>query len=163
LQKLNIYFYYFSYQDYLVIIQLFFHIQISSCCTDTSDGLLSALNTISDQSDCGYIINNIPYLRSGIIAAKLTRLPEELLFISECGEYELLFTIPAEYDRVFNSESRKSKFSFYKIGEITEKKDRIFRRKNLKIDLTGFNISARDYKSKKDYVKDIFNFIKGQF
>lgn len=65
----------------------------ATCCIDTSDGVFSALNTISELNGTGYRIERLPYIQRGVLAARSLSLPESLLFFGGAGEYELLFTI----------------------------------------------------------------------
>lgn len=134
--------------------------EYSKCCIDTSDGVFNALNTISKQSNTGYIIHDIPYIKKGFIVSKLFSLPYELLFLCECGEYELLFSIPKEKEINFFNEAKKKKLKFYKIGIITDFKKKILMNKNKKIDLSTINVRARDFNYIKDYINHLINCLK---
>jgi thiamine-monophosphate kinase len=68
----------------------------ATSCIDTSDGLFNAACTLARMSQCGFALENIPYLPAGKRLAKFLGLPPAMLAFCECGEYELLFTSPAE-------------------------------------------------------------------
>lgn len=131
----------------------------SRCCIDTSDGLLNGLNSICKMSDCGFRIRKIPYASSGKLLCKTFSLPEPMMMVAECGEYELLFTIGKEKEEAFLNMVKDQGFTFLKIGEITDKDSKVLELKNKKIDFYGFNIRARDYEDIKKYVEDL----KGYF
>lgn len=111
----------------------------ATSCMDTSDGLWSAVNTVSRMSETGFELFNIPYIKAGRLAAKLLGLPEEMLFLCECGEYELLVTAPPDIS-----------LPFYKIGRITES-GKLLNGK----DISGINVSAREFENMADYMKAV--------
>ena len=78
----------------------------ASCCIDTSDGVCAALNALADLNACGYAVANLPYLAAGLGFCRRASLPGTLLFLGECGEYELLFTVRPERDEAFLIEAR---------------------------------------------------------
>ncbi|MDD2497603.1 MAG: AIR synthase related protein [Desulfitobacteriaceae bacterium] len=132
----------------------------SRCCIDTSDGVFNALNTISEMSGTGFVVNRMPYIKSGLMLAKALHLPEEMMFFGECGEYELLFTVSRENEAAFFQEAENKKMNFYPIGAVAEEGKKILRGKAGEIDLTGFNLKARDYAKIKEYVRDLADFLK---
>lgn len=135
--------------------------EFSSCCIDTSDGVLNALQTISAQSKTGYKVWNLPYERSGIALAKLLGLPKELLFCGECGEYELLFTIHQADAEEFRRRAEKMELTFYEIGEIQGQGVQLLEYKNNNsIDFSSYNLSARDYEDQKEYLRDVIERIR---
>ena len=111
--------------------------QHATSCIDTSDGVFNAVNTISNMSSTGFELFNIPYIKAGTMMAKLLGLPKEMLFLCECGEYELLFTSAPDVD-----------LPFYKIGRITES-GKLLNNK----DISKINISAREFKEMSGYMK----------
>lgn len=108
-----------------------------TACIDTSDGVWNGINTIAEQSGVGFKIANIPYIEKSMEICKKLRLPKEMLFFCECGEYEFLFTSPHE-------------LPFAKLGKITET-EKILDDK----DVSGFDISARDYKYAINYIRAV--------
>lgn len=111
--------------------------QFATSCMDTSDGVFNAINTISLMSGIGFELFNIPYIKTGMIAAKLLGLPKEMLFLCECGEYELLFTSSRE-------------LPFYRIGTVTEKGKSLNNK-----DISKINISAREFENMADYLNEV--------
>ena len=108
-----------------------------TACIDTSDGVYNGINMIAEQSNVGFELFNIPYIKEGLEFCKKLRLPKEMLFFGEAGEYELLFTSPKE-------------LPFNKIGKIT-KLGKTLEGK----DISSFDISARDYKGTLSYIKAV--------
>ncbi|KJS16461.1 MAG: thiamine monophosphate kinase [Peptococcaceae bacterium BRH_c4b] len=131
----------------------------SSCCIDTSDGVFNALNAISEMSKAGFELGDLPYKKSGLLLEKVMNIPKEVLFLGECGEYELLFTISNESYEEFIEESKEMKLQFYNIGEIKEQGSKSLWAADRKIDLTTYDLRARDYRDIKDYLRDIKNFL----
>lgn len=133
--------------------------EFATSCIDSSDGVLNALNTIADINNTGYIVRNIPYLQEGIEVCKFLSIPETLLFIGECGEYELIFTIKNEDKDAFIKRSKEEQLLFHRIGEIAEKQQRtLFTTKN-RIDFCRFNINARDYTEIRDYLSELIKYV----
>lgn len=132
----------------------------SSCCIDTSDGLFNSLNIIAQQSGIGYEINEIPYIKSGKAILKLFSFPRELLFLCEGGEYELLFTISGEKIDAFFKEAKNKKMKFYKIGVVTESREKFLKHENKILNLSYINKRARDFNNVKDYVDYLICFLR---
>ena len=133
----------------------------SSCCIDTSDGVLNAINTISEMSGTGYELKSLPYIKNGVVAANLLSLPKRLLFLGEAGEYELLFTVKRELEEEFESEAKQQGLHFYKIGHVTEANVKILHEAGNTFDLKSFDIRARDFNHVKDYLNRLIEFVKG--
>lgn len=130
----------------------------SRCCIDTSDGVLNALNEVSRQSQTGFEVGNLPYLKSGLALSKLLKIPQELLFLGECGEYELLFTLKKDVEEAFLREVLEKKLTFYKIGEVIKDK-KFLREKDLRLDLTDYTFKARDYPHREEYLREVLSFL----
>jgi thiamine-monophosphate kinase len=128
----------------------------ATSCIDTSDGLCNALNEIAELNNTGYRVDNLPYIRKGILIAKALSLPVELLFLGECGEYELLFTLPEAGEREFCARAREEKLRFTRIGVVTEPGYRTMTggkgKTRGEIDLSTFSIRARDFHSSAGYL-----------
>ena len=133
--------------------------KFATSCIDTSDGLFNALNTISELNNTGFEVENIPYSKNGKMISKLINKPIELLFVGECGEYELLFTVPSEKKDEFEREVQIKKLEIKLLGRIT-KETKILKTSAGNIDFKNFSISARDFKSTKDYLRKIEEFLK---
>lgn len=132
----------------------------SYCCIDTSDGVFNALNAISELSKTGFVVSNLPYVNSGLLLAKALNVPKEILFLGECGEYELLFTLCKEAEEEFINEAQQQKLTFHKIGEVKESGNKLLRERGRTIDLQRYDLSARDYADPKDYLRTVVNFLK---
>lgn len=130
----------------------------SCCCIDTSDGVFNALNEVAEQSQTGFEIGDLPYVKKGLALAKVLKIPQELLFLGECGEYELLFTLKKDIEGEFITGALKEKLSFYKIGEVT-KETKVLREKDKELDLTDCNLKARDYPKPEEYLQDVLYFL----
>lgn len=132
----------------------------AKACMDTSDGVFNALNTIAEMSSTGYQVRDLPYLKTGAVAARIFKIPKTLLFLGECGEYELIFTVGAQDEEEFWQEAQGKGWEFYKIGSITEKGSRVLCEDHRRIDLSRLNIRARDFDDIKDYIKRLVNFME---
>ncbi|WP_242865756.1 AIR synthase related protein [Desulfosporosinus sp. HMP52] len=132
----------------------------SRCCIDTSDGVFNALRMISEMSRTGFFVDNLPYVKSGLILAKTLNLPKEMLFLGECGEYELLFTLSEKGEEEFLRIAKEQKLTFQKIGMVKEPGSQILWEKGRGIDFQAYDLRARDYSDPKDYLRKVVNFLK---
>ncbi|MCB8814390.1 thiamine-phosphate kinase [Desulfosporosinus shakirovi] len=131
----------------------------SRCCIDTSDGVFNALGSISEMSGTGFVVGSLPYVKSGLLLAKTLSLPKEMLFLGECGEYELLFTLGKEAEEDFLEEVRKKKLTFYKIGEVKDQGNKSLWENEREIDLRTYALRGRNYKDTKDYLRNVVKFL----
>jgi thiamine-monophosphate kinase len=131
----------------------------ASSCIDTSDGVLSGINTLADINKVGYRMTNIPYIHEGKLVCTLLSKPTTLLFMGECGEYELLFTVPEEKTNTFLDLVDKYNYPIHKIGLITKAKERTLEEDRKLIDFQDFNISARSFENVKDYLNELFKYV----
>lgn len=131
----------------------------SQCCMDTSDGAFNTLNTLCEMSEIGFEVRDLPYEKGGKVLSKLLNIPKEVLFLGECGEYELLFTLSKDKKEAFLKEAEKKELVFYQIGEIKEKGRKLLCENKREIDLSSFHLSARDYEDTKKYLKDVIQFV----
>jgi thiamine-monophosphate kinase len=134
--------------------------QYSRCCIDTSDGVCNALKAISEMSETGFIVGDLPYVGSGLLLAEALGIPKELLFLGECGEYELLFTLSRDSEEKFSKEAQEKSLSFWRIGEVTKQDTKLLRGNDKEIDLTSYALKARDYKDPKEYLREVIEFLK---
>ena len=107
----------------------------------------------------GFIISNVPYCREGLLACKLLNKPKELLFLGECGEYELVFTIPNEKEEEFLADARHKKVSFSKLGYIISESRMAYNDDRTTIDLTGYDLFARNYPDVEEYIDRLVQFV----
>lgn len=131
----------------------------ASCAIDTSDGVFNALNTISELNTVGYYIENLVYISKASVLAKVLSLPKELLFLGECGEYELLFCVNSSRVEKFEREARLRNLEFFTIGKITEK-GRILDSDKKQIDLSSITHHARDFKNIRQYLANLIQILK---
>jgi len=137
--------------------------QYATSCIDSSDGVLNAVNTVSDLNHTGFELSHTPYLRNGVLACKILSKPKELLLMGECGEYELVFTINKKDLASFLQKSKEQKLSFTQIGKIVEGPGKILATHNSHIDFSGFDISARDYRNVSLYLDALTNYLKNHW
>ncbi|MBN2280801.1 MAG: thiamine-monophosphate kinase [Candidatus Marinimicrobia bacterium] len=126
----------------------------ASCAIDTSDGVFNGLNTLSSLNGVGYEVQDLPTIAKATLLAKFLSLPKELLFLGECGEYELLFCVNEALVPAFELESTRKNLVFYPLGRITEKGNVLHTGKGI-IDLETFDIRARDFVSVKEYLDQL--------
>ena len=126
----------------------------ATACIDTSDGVLMALNSLADLNSCGYRIDNLPYIKKGEWGARLLRLPVELLFSGECGEYELLFTVKPAAEVEMLQAAVTAGLKFYRLGEITtgSRPARVLRRPDGEIVLDDLTLRGRDFAEVEEYL-----------
>jgi thiamine-monophosphate kinase len=131
----------------------------ANCCIDSSDGLFRALKDLARISRTGFEVASIPYLSQGQLACMLLGKPVEILFLGECGEYELVFTVSGQREKEFLTEARAGGLEFSKLGHITEEKQ-LIRNNHKTIDLSGYSIFARNYENVEDYIREVVHFIE---
>ncbi len=131
----------------------------ATACIDTSDGVFNALNTISELNNTGYIVKDPPYVKNGIVLAKQMSMPKSLLFLGECGEYELLFTMREKDEEEFLKRAKKKKMEFYKIGRVSPRNKKVLIEDGKEINLKGINIRARDYGDMNTYLSKLTDYI----
>jgi thiamine-monophosphate kinase len=133
----------------------------ATACIDTSDGVFNSLNIISRMSNTGYEVGNLPYVKIGVLAAKAFSIPKALLFLGECGEYELLFTVKAGDEDNMLKDAAGMGLKLYKIGKVTESGKRILYEDNIETDMGSLDVRARDFANVKEYLKTLEEFLKG--
>lgn len=127
----------------------------ASACIDTSDGLFMGLYTLAERSRVGFCVRDIPYESRGVAAAFAKRIPRELLFLCEAGEYELLTVISSGQEASFLEEIAAAGLEVHRIGEVCEDGRRQLRSIGRSVDLSAAPVRARDYSSKRRYVEDV--------
>lgn len=132
----------------------------AKACIDTSDGVFNAVNALSEMSNTGFELGDLNYIKMGKTAAKLFSLPQTLLFLGECGEYELLFTVGKQGEDDFVREAQIRGLKFKKIGNMTDASSKVLHEGSCKYDLSKLDISARDFTDMKQYIKELVKFLK---
>ena len=97
---------------------------IASGCIDTSDGAIAALDQIMRLNDVGIKmdtdwIGNLDANSTSMINE--AGLPLWFLLAGQHGEFELIFTVPAEKESILENISSKHSLHFLRIGEIQRK------------------------------------------
>lgn len=133
----------------------------ASSCIDTSDGVINGIKTIAQLNHIGFSLENIPLLPEAVLATKLLGKPAELLLFGECGEYELLFTVPAEKVFDFEKEAKAKNFEISKIGVIQDESTKVLKCGKRELVLDTFDLSARAFDTTKEYLSALTNFITG--
>ena len=133
--------------------------QYATSCIDSSDGVLIALNTIADLNDTGFEITQVPYLKEGILLCEHLSIPKELLFIGECGEYELIFTLDESVFEEFMQKSHVVGFDINPVGRITEEKERKLQTREKCIDFSDLKFTARDFTDVRKYLNELLNYL----
>jgi len=90
---------------------------------DSSDGLAWSLHELSDASDVGFIIDNVPIAKEAIEFAERHNLDPLELSLYGGEEYELVVTVQPEFWERAKRAVAKSGGSLMKIGVATEKKE----------------------------------------
>ncbi|MFC2152259.1 thiamine-phosphate kinase [Bacteroidota bacterium] len=132
----------------------------ATSCIDSSDGVLNAINTISELNNVGYKITHLPYSEEVIQFCKLISKSKCLFFMGECGEYELVFTVKKEHKDSFILEANSKQLSFTEIGVIENKHQKILQTEEDHIDFINYSIKARDYKDINEYLSELINYVK---
>jgi thiamine-monophosphate kinase len=131
----------------------------ASSCTDSSDGMLNALMNLAGCSQLGFLVDKLPYLAEGLRACELLNADKTLLFMGECGEYELVFTIPQEKETGFLAESSNKGMVFTKIGGMTVNKEYILKYDENIINFENYDIHARNFGDIAEYLDAINDFL----
>jgi thiamine-monophosphate kinase len=84
-----------------------------------------------------------------------------LLFLGECGEYELLFTVRPNREAAFLSEARKSGCIFHRLGMITQS-GRALKDQDRTLDMSSWQVQARDFESPEAYLHTMVHWLGRQ-
>ena len=105
------------------------------------------------------MIDRLPFISPGLIACKLLSRSKLCLFAGEAGEYELLFSISKQDEKLFLSATKKGGFTFYRLGEVTSGRTINVLQDGKKLDFSDFDISARSFNSINDYLEKLDNYL----
>jgi thiamine-monophosphate kinase len=131
----------------------------AAACIDTSDGLCAALDMLAEVNGCGYRVTDLPYVRAGVRLAAQTGLPQTLLALGGCGEYELLFTIPPHRERALVRDAATAGCRFHRLGVVT-KAGRVLREGDRELDLGSLRLLARDFGTAQEYLAALVAWLK---
>jgi thiamine-monophosphate kinase len=135
----------------------------ASSCVDTSDGCFRAIETLAEQNMNGYSITDVPLLKRGAIAAKMLSLPVPLLFLAECGEYELLFTVPPEKVDAMKNTAHSLHCSPIYLGKVTGSPgNRTIHFGKSEFNSASMTIRGRDFNNPESYLKEVIRWINDQ-
>jgi thiamine-monophosphate kinase len=107
---------------------------------------------LSDINAIGFAVTTVPYYAPGVTLMRHLGLPVELLMAGECGEYELLFTVPPEREQDMMREAQHRQIQLYQIGRMTGPGNATVMSANRGIDVRDFDLSARNYRDHREYV-----------
>lgn len=139
----------------------------ATTCIDTSDGMFNSLNAVAEVNGTGYEIDSIPYLDEGLEVIEMLKkvslpLNRILLFLAECGEFELLFTVDKFNEEKMLEEAEKKHYRLYRVGTVTEKKEgsfMIIHDNGKRINLSDMNIRGRDYANPQAYLAALLKWV----
>lgn len=132
----------------------------ASAAIDTSDGVYSALRILSELNGKGYIIDSLPFITGGVRVSKSLNLPSELLFLGECGEYEILFTVGDNKKSELIKEIHDLGLTVYEIGKFTGNSDeKIILMNGKRTNLKDYDLNARDFVDVKEYLGELIAWV----
>lgn len=126
---------------------------------DTSDGLLNALHLLAELNGTGFRVDRVPWLEAGRLVLAALGLPIELLAAGECGEYELLCSIPPDREDAFAREADDAGFTMHRIGEVTEAGTAEIMTDRHVLDVRDFRISARQFADHQRYLAELTGYV----
>ena len=89
---------------------------------DSSDGLSSCLNELSNQSKKKFLIKKIPTNKDVIEFSKKNRISLNKLVFDGGEEFELVFTVTPKNLKKIHTSAKKNKICIYEIGQVTKGK-----------------------------------------
>jgi len=98
----------------------------TSCCMDTSDGLIATLDQLMRLNDAGFEINSDwqkAIDEKALDYVKNINVPAWLLLAGQHGEFELIFTIPKNSKAAFLEESLRSGLEPIEMGKVIPEKE----------------------------------------
>jgi thiamine-monophosphate kinase len=134
--------------------------QFASACTDTSDGVYNAVKNITEEFEYGFALDNISICEEGVNICNILQLPVEILILGECGEYELLFTIPQSSNDAFLKEASVNNLFFSCIGKVADASTKKIKGSSKTLDFTNYTISARSFPSTEEYLMNVLAYLK---
>jgi thiamine-monophosphate kinase len=133
----------------------------ASSCIDTSDGVFKALSILADLNRCGFAVEKLPFNRAAALLAQAALLPRIMLFFGECGEYELLCTIPPDREQRFLSEAREQHLRLFRLGTM-QKQGRYVTEGATIFDLSTLDLEARNVTDTREYLKALIDWVKSR-
>ena len=81
------------------------------------------------------------------------------MLLGECGEYELVFTIPETEYITFLHHANALNLHFNLLGHVTESPERLLNTVDREIDFSLFEIRGRDYTNVSLYLEDLTHYL----
>ena len=134
----------------------------ASSCIDSSDGMLKSLLNLAQSSQLGFLVDHLPYLEEGLHACNFLKVNKTLLFIGACGEYELVFSVPENREKELLEVSLSKGLNISRIGKMTGHRQCLFEDEGQRIDFKGYNLHARNFRDKTEYLNAINDFLAEQ-
>ncbi len=137
--------------------------EYATCAIDTSDGVFNALKTIGEINQKGFRVSHLPLLSMGLKVSKILNISSLLLFLGECGEYEILFTVNPQNKERLKTELNKRKIGANEIGVISSdpnQKEVVYHKKEY--NLTNYTICARNFTSVQAYLNAMIEWFDQQ-
>ena len=131
----------------------------ASACIDTSDGLLNGLMMLSGVNGVGFEVSAVPYYPPGVVLSQMLGLPVEVLMAGECGEYELLFTVPPAREREMLREAGERRVELHRIGRITGPGTAMVAGREGRMSVEDFCLSARQFGDHHDYLAALTRYL----
>jgi len=125
---------------------------IASCCIDTSDGAIAALDQIMRLNDVGIILDGDWTLKLDTHSKSILNkagLPLWFLLAGQHGEFELIFSVPPVKESALEKISFQHSLHFFRIGEIQSKKGFYLNINNKEVQLPSDRI--RNIASRKNF------------
>jgi thiamine-monophosphate kinase len=133
--------------------------RFAASCIDTSDGVWSALTSIADLNSVGYHVSDLPFAQTAVEFFEAAGYPELLLFLGECGEYELLFTVKPENEEPFRAALAQTGCMCHRLGQITDG-ERLLEHHGRRMNLAIPRIEARDYATPESYLNALSRLLR---
>lgn len=126
---------------------------------DTSDGLLNALHLLAELNGTGFRVDRVPWLETGRRLLAALGLPLELLAAGECGEYELLCSVPPDREDAFTRACRDEGCTMHRIGEVTAAGTAEIVSDGHVLDVRDFGLSARQFDDHQQYLAALTGYV----
>lgn len=133
--------------------------EYATCCMDSSDGMANALIMLSKLNHAGFTVDKIDYHPLGKEICRSLSVPPEILFLGECGEYELVFCIDRKDVYEFSKKAEKHRLNISEIGYVTGNKDCSVKTASFECILDNFDIRGRNYSHPHDYFKALIQYL----
>ena len=132
----------------------------ATSCIDSSDGLLKSLINLVKYNNLGFQVDHLAILEVGVKVCQLLGIDPAILFIGECGEYELVCTIPSSWEAEFHKECKAQDITMSRLGTIKGSQNYILNINNFALDFFDFDIHARNFSNISDYIIAVKSYLE---